>query len=84
MKVSKEIQKKMHKIADLHSQATVLMREVDEYFEKKGFDVEELRIGNGESLEELEYGNDITEIFCDAMESGDWDYCRDITVIRSK
>jgi hypothetical protein len=69
MKVSKEIQVKMHKIAELSSEVKKLSKEVDQYFIDKGFDIEELRCGNGRSLEELEYGNDITDNFCkDAAE----------------
>lgn len=69
MKVSIEIQVKMHKIAELSSEVKKLSKEVDQYFIDKGFDVEELRCGNGRSLEELEYGNDITDNFCkDAAE----------------
>ena len=64
MKVSKDIQKKMHKIAELSRKAKELSNEVDRYFIDKGFDIEELRCGNGKSLEELEYGNDITDKFC--------------------
>lgn len=69
IKVSKEIQRKMHKIAELSRKAKELSSEVDQYFIDKGFDIEELRCGNGRSLEELEYGNDITDKFCqDATE----------------
>ncbi len=32
-------------------------------------DIEELRSGNGISLEELDYGNDITSVFCKWIES---------------
>lgn len=63
MKVSKSIQDKMHRVAQLNSEAKVLMEEVDNYFINKGLDIEELRCGNGISLEELEYGNDITNEF---------------------
>lgn len=69
MKVSKEIQKKMHKIAEYANKAKELSEEVDQYFIDKGFNIEELRCGNGESLEELEYGNDITDKFCKHAES---------------
>lgn len=59
----------MHKIAELSRKAKELSSEVDQYFIDKGFDIEELRCGNGRSLEELEYGNDITDKFCqDATE----------------
>lgn len=64
IKVSKEIQTKMHKIAELSRKVKELSNEVDQYFIDKVFDIEELRCGNGRSLEELEYGNDITDRFC--------------------
>lgn len=63
MKVSKNIQNKMHKAAKLYSQASELMKEVDAYFEDKGLDMEILRDGSGISLEEIEYGNDVTDQF---------------------
>jgi hypothetical protein len=68
MKVSKDIQNKMHRAARLFSQAQEIMKEVDNYFEKKGIDVEELRSGDGISLEELEYGTDITDQFVEWFE----------------
>lgn len=70
IKVPKEIQKKMNKIAELSNKANKLSKEVDQYFIDKGFDVEKLRTGNGRSLEELEYGNDITDEFCKDAEDG--------------
>lgn len=54
----------MHKIAELSKKIRELSGEVDQYFIDKGFDIEELRCGNGRSLEELDYGNDITDEFC--------------------
>lgn len=36
MKVSKEIQNKMHKLAKLTRQASTLDRKINEYFEEKG------------------------------------------------
>ncbi len=69
MKVSKEIQNKMHKIAEYVNKSKKLSKEVDQYFIDKGFDIEELRCGNGKSLEELEYGNDITDEFCKHAET---------------
>lgn len=44
--------------ANNHARAMAkLMSEVDGYLENKGFSSEELRSGNGRSLEEFEYGN---------------------------
>lgn len=70
IKISKEIQRKMHKIAKFSSKVKELSQEVDQYFIDNGFDIEKLRCGNGISLEKLEYGNDITDRFCkDAEEN---------------
>lgn len=54
----------MHKIAELSRRTKELSNEVDQYFIDKGFNIEELRCGNGRNLDELEYGNDMTEKFC--------------------
>ena len=71
MKVSKDIQNKMRRVVKLHKEADNLMQEIDEYFESKLLSSEKFnneglsvaRCGNGISLEELEYGNDITDEF---------------------
>lgn len=68
MKISKDIQNKMHKLAKLSAETNVLSHEIDKYFEDKGIDVEELRSGDGISLEELEYGNDVTDKFIEWFE----------------
>lgn len=60
----KKIIKKMHRLAKLAGETKKLSSEIDQYFIEKGFDIDELRCGNGRSLEELEYGNDITDTFC--------------------
>ena len=78
MKVSKEIQNKMHKLAKLTRQASTLDREINEYFEEKGYDINELRSGDGTTLDELNYGNDITDIFAEEFASGKYEYCRDL------
>lgn len=78
MKVSKEIQNKMHKLAKLTRQASTLDREINEYFEEKGYDINELRSGDGTTLDELNYGNDITDIFAKEFTSGKYEYCRDL------
>lgn len=61
MIVSKEIQMKMHRIAKLVNESASLMNEVETYLVNKGVNIDEIRDGNGYSLEELEYGNDVTE-----------------------
>ena len=74
MVVSKEIQKKMHRLAKLSAEAAALSQEIDSYFQAKGYSVEpydpdSLRCGNGCSLEELELGNDITDEIVSAIEN---------------
>lgn len=78
MRISKDIQGKMHKLARLTSQATMLDREINYYFESKGYDIDELRSGDGTTLDELNYGNDITNTFVNDFENGKYEYCRDI------
>lgn len=63
MKVSKAIQNKMRKLANLTTSARELAYDIDNYFIDKGLDIETLRRGNGISLDELDYGNDITDLF---------------------
>ena len=60
MKISKEIQAKIHRIAKLTKEHLVLVEEVETYLESKGINVEELRDGRGDSLDELEYGDEDT------------------------
>lgn len=76
MKISKNIQNKMHKLAQLTSQAAILDREINDYFESKGYDIDGLRSGDGTTLEELNYGNDITNTFVNDFENGKYEYCR--------
>ena len=66
----------MHRLAKLTAQASELDREINNYFEEHGYDIDELRNGDGETLDELDYGNDITEKFCARMENGDFEDCR--------
>lgn len=76
MKISKNIQNKMHKLAQLTSQAAILDREINDYFESKGYDIDGLRSDDGTTLEELNYGNDITNTFVNDFENGKYEYCR--------
>lgn len=78
MRISKDIQGKMHKLAQLTSQASMLDREINDYFESKGYDINELRSGDGTTLDELNYGNDITNTFVNDFENGKYEYCRDV------
>lgn len=78
MRIPKDIQVKMHKLAQLTSQTAILDREINDYFESKGYDIDELRSGDGTTLDELNYGNDITNTFVNDFENGKYEYCRDI------
>ena len=71
-KVPKYIKEKMHRLAKLSQQTKELSAEIDCFFENNGYDVDNLRSGDGLSLEELEMGNDITEELC--MEIEKYDY----------
>ena len=69
MKVPKYIKNRMRRVAANALIVDFYMREIEEWLETNGFDVEELRDGSGCSLEELEYGIDITEELCERIES---------------
>ena len=76
MKVSLEIQNKMHKLAKYVEQSKVLTEEIDHYFDPKGFAVEELRHDKDNSLNKLNAGIDITDKFVKDIESGKYQrYC---------
>ena len=68
----KYIQRKMHRAAKLHAEAAKLTKQVDEWFESRGYAPENLRCGDGLSLDELDYGNDVTDFFCERIESGEF------------
>lgn len=70
MRIPKYIKNKMHRIAELQAQSTALMRQVEEYLSQNGYDIETIRDGSGDSLEELDYGNDVTEMLCQRLEEG--------------
>lgn len=72
MKVPEYIRRKMHRAANLHAEASVLTRQIGEWFERRGYSMEDLRCGDGFSLEELDYGNDVTDAFCARIESGEF------------
>ncbi len=69
MKVPEYIKDKMRKVAKYSRASQMLIHEIDDYFIDKGYDIEDLRSGDGKSLEELEYGNDVTDKFCDWIEN---------------
>lgn len=68
MKIPNHIKQKMHRLAMIQTTANELSKELDDWFDKYGFDIEKLRCGNGISLEELNYGNDVTDELCDWIE----------------
>lgn len=72
MKVPGHIREKMHKIAELHRRAADISYVVDSWFIEHGYDIEDLRTGDGSSLEELDYGFDVTDDFCDRFEVGEF------------
>lgn len=75
MKVPKYIQDKMHRVAALNRQSDQLMWEIEQWLLHNGAkedDMENggyLRCGDGVSLEELEYGVDITELLVEKLEA---------------
>lgn len=73
MKVPKYIRNRMHRAARLSKAMETEMRIVDGWFGDHGFDIEKLRNGDGASLEEIEYGNDVTDVFCEKVENGDFE-----------
>ncbi len=73
MKVPKHIRKRMHRAARLSKTMLTEMRIVDDWFTSHGYNIEELRSGDGTSLEEIEYGNDVTDVFCQKVENGDFE-----------
>lgn len=75
MKVPKYIRDKMHRVAALERQAAIVMGEIEGWLLRNGVAEEELysggylRCGDGVSLEELEYGDDVTELLVKKLEA---------------
>ena len=67
--IPKHMKSKMHRLAKLSQKVSELDNEISEYFISLGFDEESLRCGSGNSLEELIYGNDVTDEFCAYIEN---------------
>ncbi len=65
MRIPKYIRKKLMDISDHANKISEISAEVQEWFEKNGFSDEELRSGNGCSLEEFEYGNGSEKVIDD-------------------
>lgn len=72
VRVPKYIRDKMHQIAVLEAKKDKLAREVETWLTAKGVDTSEhgLRDGCGCGLDELDYGNDVTDALCERIESG--------------
>lgn len=68
MRVPKHIRQKMRRVASLTYDAAVTMKEIEAWLISKGIDPESVRDGDGYSLEELEYGNDVTDELCERLE----------------
>ena len=64
MVIPKYIRSKMHLCARHACQAATYNFEVANWLEKHGIDVEDISDGDGSSLEELMYGNDVTDELC--------------------
>ena len=73
MKVPKYIREKMRRVAALNNEADKEMKKIEDWLEKHGIGTSYtrgggLRDGCGCSLEELEYGNDVTDELCEWIE----------------
>ena len=64
MVVPNYIRSKMHLCASHARQAAKYDLEVANWLEKHGIDVEDISNGDGNSFEELMYGNDVTDELC--------------------
>ena len=58
MSIPKYIERKMRKANRLFREASDLMDTVNEWFDSHGYVMEDLRDGDGRSLEEIEYGTE--------------------------
>ncbi len=68
MKIPQYIVADMHRAARHFQGGAEIMRRVDEWFISNGYDIDELRCGDGLGLEEIEYGNDITDSLIEKLE----------------
>lgn len=84
VRIPKYIQKKMHRLAKISAEAKKLDKEIDDWFNSKGYNTitsvredspPSLRDDNGYSLSELSDGNDITDEFRSSFEIGRMDRC---------
>ena len=68
MKIPKYIRELMVLTAYYSYKAAELNRKVAEWLERHGVDVDALSDGSGCGLEELMYGNDVTDKLCERIE----------------
>lgn len=69
MVVPNYIRSKMHLCASHARQAAKYDLEVANWLEKHGIDAEDSSNGDGNSFEELMYGNDVTDELCARIEA---------------
>ena len=84
-KIPQHIISKMHRLAKIAAEAKILDKEINEWFEKQGYNTQismtpyglpSLRDDTGMSLSKLNDGNDITNEFIISFEKGDMEPCR--------
>ncbi len=76
-KIPKYVKDHMHRIVFHAQRLGEEVIAVEDWLESHGYDIETLRLGgngvgfggSGCSLEELEYGNDVVDELCEALES---------------
>lgn len=68
MKIPKYIRDSMRKCVEYNRKSAYEMCKVEYWLEQHEIDQDTLRDGNGCSLEELEYGNDIVDELCERIE----------------
>lgn len=71
MKIPKYVIDDMHRAAHHFAAGGEIMSRVDYWFETNGFNMEQLRNGDGRSLEELEYGNDVTDLIIQKLKEAE-------------
>lgn len=68
MRIPNHIRKKMNLTALYASKAADLNKQVSDWLEGQGVDVDALSDGSGYGFEELMYGNDVTDKLCERIE----------------
>ena len=67
MRVPKEIELKLHRVAALHAKACDIMHEVEDWIEVQGLAVDQFYDGSGTGLDEITHGNDVTDKFIERV-----------------